>query len=65
MPNIILYSYTSLVLPPIYIYIYIYTELTPKVTAMGSVAQLVEHWSRDPGSWVQFPAGGLGVACVS
>ena len=32
------------------------------VTAAASVAQSVERWSRDPGSWVQFPAGGLGVA---
>ena len=29
---------------------------------MASVAQSVERWSRDPGSRVQFPAGGLGVA---
>ena len=40
----------------------IYTELAPKLTAMASVAQSVERWSRDPGSRVQFPAGGLGVA---
>ena len=26
------------------------------------VAQSVEHWSRDPGSRVQFPAGGFGFA---
>ena len=44
------------------IYIYIYTELAPKLTATISVAQTVERWSRDPGSRVQFPAGGLGVA---
>ena len=36
----------------------IYTELAPKLTATTSVAQSVERWSRDPGSWVQFPAGG-------
>ena len=41
---------------------YIYTVLAPKLTATASVAQSVERWSRDPGSWVQFPAGGLGVA---
>ena len=35
----------------------LYTELAPKLTATASVAQSVEHWSRD-----QFPAGGLGVA---
>ena len=29
---------------------------------LTSVAQSVERWSRDPGSRVQFPAGGLGVA---
>ena len=28
----------------------------------ASVAQSVEHWSRDPGLRVQFPAGVLGVA---
>ena len=41
---------------------YIYTELAPKLTATASVAQSVERWSRDPGSWARFPAGGLGVA---
>ena len=41
---------------------YIYTEPTSKLTATASVAQSVEHWSRDPGSRVEFPAGGLGVA---
>ena len=30
-------------------YIYIYTELTPKLSAMASADQLVERWSRDPG----------------
>ena len=40
----------------------VYTELAPKLTATASVAQSVEHWSRDPGLRVQFPAGGLGVA---
>ena len=54
-------NYTSL-RPDIYIYIYIYTELAPKLTATASVAQSVERWSRDPGSRVQFPTGGLGVA---
>ena len=29
---------------------------------MASVAQSVEHWSRDPGLRVRFPAGGLEVA---
>ena len=42
-----MYPHTSLALPPIYIYIY--TELAIKLTAMASVAQLVERWSRDPG----------------
>ena len=28
---------------------------------MASVVQSVERWFRDPGSRVQFPAGGLGV----
>ena len=42
------------------VYIYIYTELAPKLTAMTS--RSVERWSRDPGSRVQFPAGSLGVA---
>ena len=41
---------------------YIYTELAPKLTATASVAQSVERWSRDPGSRVRFPAGGLAVA---
>ena len=45
-----------------YIYIYIYTELAPKLMATASVAQSVERWSKDPASWAQFPAGGLGVA---
>ena len=60
----------SLINIPLYftgiaIYIqYIYTELTPKLTAMASVAQSVEHWSRNPGSRVQLPARGLGVAFV-
>ena len=39
-----------------------YTELVPKLTATASVAQLVERWSRDPGSRVKFPARGFGVA---
>ena len=30
--------------------------------ATASVVQSVERWSRDPGSLVQFQAGGLGVA---
>ena len=56
MPTIIfniqyMYPYTSPALPPI-----IYTELAPELTAMTSVAQSVECWSRDPGSRVQFPA---------
>ena len=41
---------------------YIYAELAPKLMATASVAQSVDGWSRDPGSRVQFPAGGLGVA---
>ena len=41
---------------------YTYTELAPKLTATASVAQSVERRSRDPGSRVQFLAGGLGVA---
>ena len=40
----------------------IYTELAPKLTATASVAQSVEHWSRDPESRVRFPVGSLGVA---
>ena len=40
----------------------IYTELAPKLMVTASVAQSVESWSRDPGSRVQFPAGGFGVA---
>ena len=42
----------------IYIYIYIYDNIwhLPKLTATASVAQSVEHWSRDPGLRVQFPA---------
>ena len=39
-----------------------FTGITTLLTATASVAQSVEHWSRDPGSRVQFPAGGLGVA---
>ena len=65
MPNIIfnialIGPYTSCT--GITTYIYIYTELAPKLTATASVAQSVERWSSDPGSRVQFPAGGLGVA---
>ena len=56
-----MYPYTSPALPPTYIY----TELAPKLTVTASVAQSVERWSRDPGSLVQFPAGGLGVACFA
>ena len=41
---------------------HVYTGLAPKLTSTASVAQSVERWSRDPGSRVQFPAGGLGVA---
>ena len=44
------------------VYICIFTELAPKLTATASVAQSVERWSRDPGSRVQSPAGGLAVA---
>ena len=40
----------------------IYTELAPKHTKTAFVAQSVEHWSRDAGSRVRFPVGGLGVA---
>ena len=58
MPNII----SNIPLYFIGIITYIYTELIPKVTATASVSQSVERWSRDPGSRVQFPAGGLGVA---
>ena len=39
-----------------------FTGITTLLTATASVAQSVEHWSRDPGSRVQFPAGGLEVA---
>ena len=53
----LIYPHTSPALPPIYIYIY--TELAPKLTATASVAQSVERWSRDPGSRVGFPTGGL------
>ena len=60
MPNIIFN--TLLYYIYIYIYIYIYTEIVPKLTATDSVAQSVERWSRDPGTRVQSPAGGLGVA---
>ena len=41
-----------------YIYIYIYTELAPKLTATACVALLVERSSKDLGLRVQFPAGG-------
>ena len=41
---------------------YVYTELAPKLTATAFVAQLVELWSRDPRSRIQFPAGGLAIA---
>ena len=60
----LIYPYTSPALPHIYIIyiIYLYTELAPKYTATASIAESVERWSRDPGSRVQFPAGGLGVA---
>ena len=52
------YTCTSLALPPIY------TELAPKHTTTASVAQSVEHWSKDPysRSQVQSPAGSLEVA---
>ena len=32
------------------------------LTLYKYVAQSVERWSSDPGSRIQFPAGGLGVA---
>ena len=38
------------------------TGFAPKLTKTASVAKSVERWSRDPGSRVQFPARGLGVA---
>ena len=62
MPNIIFNIPLYFPGITIYIYVCIYTELAPKLTATVSVAQSVERWSRDPGSQVQFPAGGLGVA---
>ena len=40
----------------------IYTELAPKLTATASVVQSAERWSRDLGSRVRYPAGGIGVA---
>ena len=41
--------------------LYTHTKLAPKLTAMTSVAQLVERWSK-VASRVQFPVGVLGVA---
>ena len=41
------YKYT-LLLHRDYHLINIYTELAPKLSAMASVAQLVEHWSSNP-----------------
>ena len=41
------------------IYIYIYTELAPKLSATASVAQLVERCSRVQRARVQFPAEDL------
>ena len=43
----------------------IYTELAPKLTATDSVAQSIERWSTDPGTRVQFPAGGLLITSVN
>ena len=40
----LIYPYTLPASP----HIYIYTELVPKLSAMASVAQLVERWSRNP-----------------
>ena len=60
MPNVIFNI--PLYFTGITIYIYIYAELAPKLMATASVSQSVERWSRDLGSQVQFPAGGLGVA---
>ena len=60
MPNIIFNI--SLYFTGITMHLHIYTELAHKLMATASVAQLVERWSRDPGSRVQFPAGGLGFA---
>ena len=51
MPNIIFNI-------PIY-----FTGITTKLTATASVAQSLERWCRDPGSRVQFPAGGLS-SCI-
>ena len=47
---------------PVRMWAWVRIPLALKLTAKGSVAQSVERWSRDPGSLVQFPAGGLGVA---
>ena len=49
MPNIIInipLYFTGITIS--FIYIYIYTELAPKLSATASVAQLVEHWSSNP-----------------
>ena len=60
---IYIYIYTCTCISLIYPYnlpalphIYIYTELTPKLSAMASVAQLVERWSRDPEGMGSIPS---------
>ena len=48
------------ILSLIYPYTYIYTEFTPQLMATASVAQSVEHWSRDPTLGVAFFTTGPG-----
>ena len=49
-------------MPNIIFNISLYFTGITKLTATAFVARSVERWSRDPGSRVQFPSGGLGVA---
>ena len=58
MPNIIF----NILLYFTGITIYKYTQLSHKLTATASVALSVKRWATVPGSRVQFPVGGLGVA---
>ena len=51
MPNIIVnipLYFTGFTISLMYIYIYIYTELAPKLSATAICRSVVEHWSNNP-----------------
>ena len=57
-----MYIHLSICINTTVLAIMVQKELAIKLVAAAYVAQSVERWSRDPGSLVQFPARGLGVA---